>query len=224
LGFFLLTLSIPPEARSELITFAFTGTVTSVFVDPDYQSFDFPDVGDPFTGFYSFDSNAPDSDGSPERGVFTTVLSDRAVRVSIGPLRLEARSSGVVTYQDSYYAGNWITSHIDGMPNIAVTSDPALGQLLGNNLFFLVVGRDNLISDPNVLPLTPPSLVGADEAGLILWLDDNDDFRPFPEVAIEAALETLRLVPEPSNTALMLITLIWILQSRSACACLGQRQ
>ena len=57
---FILTLAFAAEGRSELITFAFAGTVTtvSVLVPPDFQSSDFPDVGDPFTGFYTFDLSA----------------------------------------------------------------------------------------------------------------------------------------------------------------------
>ena len=114
------------EGRCELITFAFTGTVTNVdvFVPAEFQSHDFPDVGaDPFTGFYTFDSNAPDTASSSERGFFITVLPDAAVSVSIGPWRLEGPATAVQTLQDRYDAGDWslITPDLQ-IPNIQLTS------------------------------------------------------------------------------------------------------
>jgi hypothetical protein len=206
-GSFLLTLPFAAAARGELITFEFSGTVTSVSVSPDYQSFDFPDVGDPFTGFYTFDSDAHDSANSPEQGTYYTVLPERAIVVSIGEIQFEGSANGILTFQNYYGVGDWI-------PNIEITSDPTLGTTLDHNNFSLIVRKEELFSDPNVLPLTPPSLVGAEEASLIMDLDDADDLSPFPEVSIMATLESLRIVPEPSGIALTAIVLLFLLQRR----------
>ena len=49
----LLTLPLAGETRAELITFEFSGTVTEVRADtwrPQLQGYDFPDIGDLFTG------------------------------------------------------------------------------------------------------------------------------------------------------------------------------
>ena len=63
MGPFVVAVPIAGEARGELITFAFSGTVTTarVIPCPPLQGYDFPDVGDPFTGIYTFDSNATDT-------------------------------------------------------------------------------------------------------------------------------------------------------------------
>jgi hypothetical protein len=204
IGSLLPTLLFAGEGRCELITFAFTGTVTSVSVDRDYQGFDFPDVGDPFSGRYTFDSNAPDTANSPEHGGFGTVLPKRAVGIRIGEFQFEGRASVIGTHEDLYSAG-------DGIPSIELTSHAAVAELLDHNNFSLVIIKENLFVDPNVLPLTPPSLAGADEASLRMELDDRNDLRPFPEVSIVGTLESLRVVPEPSG---MLITLIALMLSQ----------
>lgn len=207
LGSFLLIVPFVPAARCELITFAFKGTVTSVSVSPEYQSVDFPDVGDPFTGFYAFDSDAPDTANSPDVGGFTTILLNTALAVSIGEFRFEGQAITIGTFDNYYGVGDFI-------PSIELTSDPSLAQLLNHNNFSLVIAEDNLFSDPNVLPLTPPSLNGADETSLTMELDDSNDLFPFPEVRFVGMLESLTIVPEPASGMFAVIALISTLQIR----------
>jgi hypothetical protein len=202
-----VTLSFAATARCELITVEFSGTVTSVSVDRDYQSYDFPDIGDPFTGLYRFDSNAPDTAASPEAGGFTTSLSNTALGVSIGEFRFAGRAIAIGTFQNYYEVGDWL-------PSIELTSDPALAQLLERNQLALVIRRENLFQDPNILPLTPPSLVGADQASLAMHMDDRNDLRPGSEVTIVATLESLRIVPEPFGAVLFGIGLLLLLPIR----------
>jgi hypothetical protein len=133
----LLTLPIAGTAHCDLITFGFTGKVTSVSVDPDYQGFNFPDVDDPFAGSYTFDSNAPDTVGSPDQGGFTTVLPGSALRVRAGDFQFEGRAITIGTSQNYYEVGDYI-------PSIELTSHPALAQLLDHNnfsFFDVVAGR-----------------------------------------------------------------------------------
>jgi hypothetical protein len=126
LGASLLTLPFAAETRAELITFQFAGTVTSVTVDPAYQSYDFPDIGDPFAGFYKFDSNTRDGAVGADLGSFTTVLSERVIGVSVGEFQFEGLSVNIGTSQDFYDVGDLI-------PSIELSSNPALAHILDNN-------------------------------------------------------------------------------------------
>jgi hypothetical protein len=204
---FLLTLANASEVRSELITFEFSGTVTRVTVDGDYQIYDFPDVGDPFTGFYTFDSSIPDAENFPLGGLWYN--PNQRLMVSIGGFGFEGHASAILIFANYYEAA-------DHIPSIDLTSNPSLAQILDNNNFSLVVRKENLVADPNVLPLSPPSLAGADQASLTVSLDDRDDARPFSEVLIIATLESLTIVPEPASLLLTAMAFIFSLQVRLA--------
>lgn len=196
IGSLLVMAVFTAPGRGELITFQFTGSVTSVQVfESEYQSIDFPQTGDPFTGFYSFDSDNQDTDDLPVRGGFRTVLSTTAIGATIGDLQFEGLSTNVTTGSSVYYASSWI-------PNMELTSDPLLAQRLVINHFQLEVRRESLLDE--LLSLEPPSLVDADMAELRMFLDDADDFFPGPAVSIVATLDTLRLVPEPQSVLLLL--------------------
>src|SRR5687768_6852352 len=88
------------NVRGELVTFRFEGKVTRVGIDiPDYEetpSIDWPDVGTSLSGFYTFDSTATDTAGSPEQGAYHAVLEDTAaVDVRVGELILQGAASFV---------------------------------------------------------------------------------------------------------------------------------
>src|SRR4051812_25619757 len=105
---FLLLFAV--KSHSELITVQFAGTVTSVSVQnrPQLAGYEFPHVGDAFTGYYKFDSIAPESANSPDEGVFYTTLPDTAVHVSIGTFQFNGSADGIVTTINSYSVGDWI--------------------------------------------------------------------------------------------------------------------
>jgi hypothetical protein len=201
----LFSLWLPGHARGELVTFKFTGTVTSVSVDPRLQSYDFPDVGDPFTGYYRFDSAAQDTDESPDEGNFSTVLPYIAVAVSIGEFEFQGRSTSISTYPGLYSVG-------DHLPKIELTSNLELAQILNRNHFNLVIDKDNLILDPNMLPLSPPSLDGAQS--YLRMVMDRSPNPGAPFVFIDATLDSLTAVPEPSSLLLLTIASTWLLRFR----------
>lgn len=196
LGSLLALAVFAAPARAELITFEFTGAVTRVDAwAPEYQGL--LQVGDPFRGFYIFDSGTQDTDSLPVRGIFTTVLSTTAIGVTIGDLQFEGLATDILTGTGIYAIGDWI-------PGIELTSDPSLAQRLNRNHFSLEVRKDNLLADPNTLPLQPPSLIGADVASLRMSLDNSLNFAPFPYVSVFATLDTFRVVPEPLSALLLL--------------------
>lgn len=200
LGSQLVMVAFAATGRGELITFEFTGTVTSVQVmGPEYQSINFPRTDDPFTGFYTFDSDTQVTTDLPERGGFRTVLTTTAIGVTIGDLQFEGLATSISTFPSLYEAGDWI-------PGIELTSDPSLAQRLNHNNFQLEVRKENLLDD--LLPLEPPSLVGAEVAQLRMSLDDSNDLFPFPEVLIVATLDTLRVVPEPQSLFFLLLAAV----------------
>lgn len=202
-----------PHVRGELITFQFSGTVTSVFVAGGYglRNFEFPHVGDSFTGFYTFDSNAPDAADSPDVGGFHTVLPQAALSVSIGATQLEGR--GVVIQAIRNLAPRNYYGTEDWIPGIELTSNPALAQILNRNHFSLSIAGEDLFSDPNVLPLTPPSLVGA-ERHLTMTMDSGFNFTDAPLVIIRASLDSLTAVPEPSTMLIAVVVLIFSFRLR----------
>jgi hypothetical protein len=209
LGSLLLVLPFADMARCELITFEFTGTVTSVTVQnfTGRQNFDFPDVGDPFTGFYTFDSNAPDTANSPEQGSYHTVLPGHAVVVSIGGFEFAGRASGIVTFQDYYGAHDWL-------PPIQLTSNPSLAQILDRHSFSLVITKEDLFPGP-ILPLTPPSLAGTELRYLVMRMDSRFNSNEVPYVTINASLDSLTVVPEPLGSVLFGIGILLVLRMRT---------
>ncbi|MEX2093027.1 MAG: PEP-CTERM sorting domain-containing protein [Pirellulales bacterium] len=211
-GAILLALPFAAEARGELITFKFDGTVTSVSVSVQSQhqldGVDFPNVGDPFTGFYRFDSTAQDIVPQSDEGVFVTTLSDTAIGVQIGDFQFEGPDSVVSAFQNGYGVGH--------LESLKLTSNPAVAQILPVNRFNLSVGKDNLFLDPNTLPLSPPSLDGAFQRKLFLGMDPPEGFTPpFHWVLIVASLDSLAVVPEPSSLLLFGFALVSLLKIRS---------
>lgn len=201
LGIFLVAGNYVTAACAELITFQFSGTVTSVTVrKSSLQAFAFPNVGDRFAGFYTFDSNSFRNSPNGTSGV--TILPDRAVGVTIGGFEFEGAAIVIGISQNSYTVSDWI-------PLIELTSNPALAAILDRNRFELVVRKQNLFPDPNTLPLTPPSLVGAEARSLVMYMDSRFNTLPAPYVTIVAGLDSLTVVPEPSTLLLMGITLIF---------------
>jgi hypothetical protein len=204
-GALLLTLPLAAAARGELITVEFLGTVTDVFVIQDPSPFDFPDVGEPFTGYYTFDSTTPDGALSAGQGIFLTVLPDTALAVSVGDFQFKGSGNGIVTSRFHY--------SISDIEPFELTSNPPFEQIYRYANFRLVIGRDNLLADPNVLPLSPPSLDGAVERYLRLDMY-GPGLSPLPYVSIVASLESLTVVPEPSSWLLLGIASILSLQNR----------
>ncbi len=187
-----LTLVLAPvPLRGQLITFRFEGRVTDVYVDiPDYlgtPNIDWPDLGTPFTGFYTFDPTAPDTAGSAEQGAYHVVLDDLpAVDVSVGDLRLQGTSSAVATYASIYEAGDWI-------PSIELVSHPEGATLFNRQQLSIVHPKRWLATRPYSAP-RPASYCRPESATLSLWIDSGLNTRPWPYVSIAATLDSLTAV------------------------------
>ena len=123
------------------------------------------------------------------------MLSGGALRTTIGEFRFDGAAVSISTYQDIYEAVDWI-------PSIELISDPTLAEILGRNNFSLVITRENLISEPNIVPLTPPSLFGAEQAYLQMTMDSGSNTSPVPWVFFLASLDSLTIVPEPQSFVL----------------------
>jgi hypothetical protein len=192
----ILALVTAGDARGELVTFRFEGRVSDVAIDiPEYwgtPNINWPSVGTSFSGFYTFDSTAKDTSMAAEQGSYHTVLQDAtAVDVSVGELNLQGAASFVATYASIYQAGDWI-------PSLELVSHPADADLFNRNNFQLSIRKEGLLPGP-ILPLTPPSLIGAEEAKLFLWLDSGYNTRPWPYVSIVATLDSLELAEQMSG-------------------------
>jgi hypothetical protein len=152
---------IAVDVCAELVTFKFTGTVTSVSVNPLFQSYDFPDVGDSFNGSYTFDSRAPDTESSQNGGLWHNVIPHKPLEISIGDYYFRGPASTILTAHDYYSVGDWI-------PSIELTSNPALGQALRKNNFLLVVQKDDLFWTPTLYHYHLPRFK-AHWSGISVW-------------------------------------------------------
>jgi hypothetical protein len=187
-------------SQAELITVRFAGTVNavSVRIRPELQPYDFPDIGDPFIGFYKFDSTRHDSAPESDQGLWYNVVSGNALDVSIADFRFEGSTNAITASPNRYAVG-------DSTPSIELTSDTTLAQILNRVNFSLSVFRMDLFPDPNLLPLIPPSPPG----NISLSMDSHLNNTPGPWVSISATLEVLTVVPEPSGL-LILVTLLMV--------------
>ncbi|MEX2093029.1 MAG: hypothetical protein WD971_10155 [Pirellulales bacterium] len=214
MGVFLMVLTFTAEAHCELITVRFSGTLTTVFVHfPQLQGFDFPEIGDRLSGFYKFDSTAQDVQPHSDQGLFITSVSDTAVSVRIEDFQFEGATSVIGTYQNVYLVG--------AMQPFELTSNPALAEILediGYNRFSLLVEKDNLYSNPNMLPLSPPTLDGALrlEVAIVLGVEVPP---PLIGATMFASLDSLTVVPEPSGFVLLGLAFTLLLKIRPRRPC-----
>jgi hypothetical protein len=192
------------EGRCEVITIRFSGTVTSILARPEFRGIDFPEVGDSFTGFYRFESTAPDIWPSTEIGLFEV----KSLNARIGNLQVEGWDNTeqlyntIATFRDSYF--------VHSEP-LEIPSHPELAaQIRGINFFSLTVSKNDLFADPNTLPLFPPLLNSELQRHLVLELGNKAVPGPpgITDARIVATLDSLTRVPEPSS--LPLLGLAWM--------------
>lgn len=192
------------KARGDLITFRFEGRVAGVQILVPVGQQSWPEVGAPFRGTYTFDSNAMDTTASPFTGGYSSRDAPSGVKVEVGQFEFEGTGSAVVTAEvlspppahDRYEVVNWLS-------NMDITSHPELGGVLDHNNFQLRIDGNSQLLDGLELPLTPPSLAHATEATLALYLDSSGNLGPAPYVTINGTLESLTLAPEPSGLVLL---------------------
>jgi hypothetical protein len=203
------SLAMTGITRAEIIKVRFEGTVDGVSVlnRPELQGFDFLDVGDPFTGFYKFDSAALDTANSTEQGSFKTHLPDGALSISVGDFHFVGDTTVIVAFQNIYSVG-------DHIPHIGLISNSALSEILNIRNFSLTVNRPNLHSDPNILPFPPSSLEGSDGT-LSIFMSNSLDLSPANWVSISANLDVLTVVPEPASLGVLVMSMFQLLFFRS---------
>jgi hypothetical protein len=210
----LVWLGLSCTSKAELITVRFAGTVNGVFVQnrPQLQGYDFPDVGDPFTGFYKFDSTAQDTASSPQQGSFKTLMPNNTLSVSVGDFHFKGMSTVIVAFQNAYALGDHISS-------IELVSNASLSQLLDIKNFSLSITRQNLHNDPNILPFPPHTLDGS-LGSLSISMKPSFDLSPAQWVSISSSLDYLAIVPEPAtlmSVMTFLISLLAVRGSRISC-------
>jgi len=88
-------------ARGDFVTFGFEGTVTDVD-DPDNHLGGAVVVGSPFSGFYTFDSETPDSRAHPKLGFYEDVLTELEGQVGGLSFVLAPASAGYITIENGY--------------------------------------------------------------------------------------------------------------------------
>jgi hypothetical protein len=184
----LIVLGVAQPVQANLLTFAFSGTVTGASVDnvfPDPSPFPQPpDFGTPFHGTYSFDPAATnDIPGDPTSGsyaspggVFTLDLGGLAFSftgVNIGVMHVPGTFD---FYSALHYEDPTVTNTPTGVGLYVSMFDWSASSLVDNSQ-----------------PLTPPSLVGFDTTNAFYFTDTINGV----QVDIGGAIDTLTQVPEP---------------------------
>jgi hypothetical protein len=207
----LVWLGLSCTSKADLITVRFGGTVNAVRVihrvdRPELREIDFPEIGDLFTGYYTFDSSLHDLAPEANHGLWYNVLSENAISVTIGEFAFRGNGLAISTSADYYSVSDWI-------PSLELISDQPLPPSRYAFNFSLNVFRDGLFSDPNILPNIPPSLDSA-MGGLSLSMRDSLDLSPASPLAISVSLDYLTIVPEPSCMYLVMVSGVLLLPHR----------
>ena len=190
----------PSRLQARPVTFQFRGIVSGVQADRTYPGFPagvtLPAVGSDFSGTYTFDSDARDTNSAPSQGLYTTPAPNGPVRVNFGAFRWDAGGSFVSTTEsdapgapDTYEAGSG--------PGLGLVSHPELAGFFNRNNFSLKLTAEDPLLDGPALPTVPPRLDFGALKMVTLWADNGANTRPTPVVAITGTLTSLTLVPEP---------------------------
>lgn len=189
--------ALPGPAQADLITFNFSGHVTSVF--DNYNELDGSvAVGTPFSGQYTFDSAWPHSDTDPNYRNYSPVSpTGVGMSVSVGNYHTQSVSTADQDFFISV-ADNWSGEDcydVNSMKNVPT------GSLNDPYMFFSLEDYSQTALSSLALPLTPPDLSAW--TSNIFWLWNNEN-----EIHIEGSLETLTMegapVPVPGTLVLLL--------------------
>ena len=186
------------------LTFAYTGTVTSVAaLDPENPFPTEPDFGTPFSGTFTFDSAAADAvPGDPATGVYASTGGSFGLTLELGGL--------------TFGYGGVTVSVTDGYDSFGFGGD--------EYLFGFAAGASTLISaritdfagtmfSGDALPLTPPSLSGRFSTFLFSDIVDGNQVELAGSLTSLTAVAT---VPEPSTLLLLFAALGGVSAARRA--------
>lgn len=184
----LVTIAIAAPARATLVTWAFEGDITYVS-DRDGILLGQVNIGDTFSGSYTFESTTPDSEPHPRVGLYLQAMTELSGQVGGVPfsalpgfdssIDIRDDSSGLT---DKYRAlsGAWIANRAVEFSLQLFTDD--LSQILD----------DSLLLDPPALGAFSPRILtlgGSETAG----------------ISISADLSSLALIPEPGTLAFLFL-------------------
>lgn len=196
------------SARAELIRVEFDATVTTVgvfeFVS-EYATYPWPEVGTSIRGSYVYDSNASNTSSIPDVvGSYTTAAPHGGVRAVADNLEIVALQNRISIQRDSYFMRSLeATSNLQGIFSTPI--DRAQVRV--------VVVEDDLNPDGD-LELAPPRLEQGSEGSVIIFLSSSALLAE-PLIAINAQIDRLAVVPEPSTLA-QAIALAMAVKSLSA--------
>jgi MYXO-CTERM domain-containing protein len=174
-----LGLAVMP-AHAGLVTFFFSGTLNSATLDPVSP---FPDAVDfltPFSGSYSFDPGAPNSNLADPMGSGTYSSPTGALSLTVGGLSFSFSGLSVVTQKSPGFVFYGVSIDVDPL-------DPTAPVLT-----LSLTGLSDLALASSVLPLAPPSLALFDATNAFFFsatVDGN-------QIELQGALDALT-VPEP---------------------------
>ena len=167
-------------AHAGLLTFLFSGTINSAVLDPVSP---FPDPVDfltPFSGSYSFDPAAPNSNLLDPSGSGTYASPLGALSLTVGGRSFSFNGLSVVTQKSPGFVFYGVSIDVDPLDSTA----PVLTLSL--------TGLTDAALASNALPLAPPSLALFDTTNAFFFsatVDGN-------QVELQGALDSLA-VPEP---------------------------
>lgn len=173
--------------NAEIITFAFSGTVTEVedpceILDPSII------VGSAFNGSYTFNSDAIDRNPDPRWGRYggsQAVPDVFSMSVVVGNKVFEPIRSASISVDDEVTYDSY---------GVHVGIDPEAFDYAAVELF---LGGEADFLDSDSLPITPPLL--EETFSSVLGISYMSVLNPFSNVLVGGTLSSLTLVPEPTT-------------------------
>ena len=183
----LIAVGATERVYAELVTFAFSGTLTSVNVDnifPDPSPFPQPTVfGTPFQGTYSFDPAAPNGiPADPTQGSYQSPTG--TFTLDLGGLSFLFVNINISV---QHFTGN------NDFYSVLHYERPTISNPTGVNLSISLLDSNASSIVDNLQPLIPPSLAGFDTTNAFFFTDTIDGI----QVEFGGAIDSLTAVPEP---------------------------
>lgn len=172
------------------VTYYFGGTLNSVFSElaPHFS------VGSPFSGSFTFDSNSPDSDPDPLRGVYSP---GPAFSANINGISFSATGStaGSVQVDNISFYGSRFSAN-------AAISGPALNNYMASSIFLDLIDVDVTAFVNDALPLGGLNLGDFEATRFMLVLVQSSSRDPLlPDISRPTGSLSYISLTDPSNNA-----------------------
>jgi hypothetical protein len=184
-----LAAGISAQAGAADVTFAFSGRLTNV--SSNLSSFF--STGDTFSGRYTFDDSALDSDPSPDTGTYTPAMT---FSLNMGPLSF----SSATKLPTTIYVSNFATYSY--FINSALTNPGVVGSLGLNYWELALIANNGVALNSDALPHTAFPLALAKTATLEMYFGPpaGSGFA-FGDLTSYALVSS---IPEPGTYAMLL--------------------